>query len=714
MKYIAIVFAVVCLSSCNTQNPIVYPVTKTADSTSVLCGQTVKDPYRWLENLDVKEVSDWYKTQANFTDTMLAKIPGQDQIKQELLAFDKIKSIKYGGIMKKGDRYFFNKRLPDEELGKIYYRDGATGPDVLLFDPLNYEPGKVYQAGFDVSANGKLMVLDLSEQGKEISFIVIKDIATGKYMPEKIQYASGGFLDGSNDIVVYNKRKNDDVHDRANALDTKFKMHVVGTGEDKDKEIFSRSKYPDLNILPEDYPYVASSQNSNYIFAGKGNVNTNAELFVAPKTELEKPVIGWKPFCVYADEIKNYISHGNDVYCVTSKGNNNNKLIKTILPGDISSAKEIFNGGDWKIESIDEAKDYLIITLTKNGVQFSAKKLDFATGKIEDITVPLNGTLWVGPFGNQTNECIIWNGSWTVAGNFYSYDLASNKFENGPFYIKYAYPGTENLVVEEIEVPSYDSTMVPMSIVYDKSLLKKDGSNIAMVEGYGAYGYSNTPYFNSSELVLLKRGVVVAHTHVRGGGEKGEKWHLQGMKETKPNTWKDFNACAEYLVNKKYTSSNKMGCTSASAGGILIGRAITDRPDLYKVAIPKVGVLNATRSELSPNGPVNVPEFGTTANEKDCKALTEMDALLHVKAGVKYPAQLITTGFNDPRVTSWEPAKFAAAMQASSTSSNPVLLYVNYKGGHFGGATKSEQFDEATKEYAFLLWQCGYPGFQPK
>jgi len=714
MKYFAILFSIACLASCTTHNSIVYPLTKTSDSTSVLCNVTVKDPYRWLENLSAKEDSDWYKTQANFTDTMLAKIPGQDLIKQELVAFDKIKTVKYSGMSKRGDRYFFDKRLPSEELGKIYYRDGATGPDVLLFDPLTYESGKVYQASFDVSANGKLMLLNLSEQGKEISFIVIKDIAAGNYMPEKILYASGGFLDGSSDKILYNKRKNDDVHDRANALDTKYKMHIVGTGEDKDKEIFSRSKYPDLNILPEDYPYVASSQNSNYIFGGKGNVNTNSELAVAPKAELEKPVISWKPFCSYADEIKNYIAHGNDVYCVTSKGNNNNKLIKATLPGDISSAKEIFNGGDWKIESIDEAKDYLIITLTKNGVQFSVKKLEFATGKIEDVTVPLNGTLWVGPLSNQTNECVIWNGSWTVAGNLYSYDLATSKFDKGPFYVQYAYPGTENLVVEEVEVPSYDSTLVPMSIVYDKTLLKKDGSNVSLIEGYGAYGISLNPYFNSSELVLLKRGVVVAHTHVRGGGEKGEKWHMQGMKNTKPNTWKDFNACAEYLINKKYTSAEKLGCTGASAGGILIGRAITDRPDLYKVAIPKVGCLNASRAEFSPNGPVNIPEFGTVTNEKDCKALVEMDAVLHVKKGVKYPAQLITTGFNDPRVSSWEPAKFAAAMQASTASDNPVLLYVNYKGGHFGGATKTEQFDETTKEYAFLLWQCGYEGFQPK
>jgi len=715
MKYFIVLIAAACMSSCttHTNNKLSYPVTKTGDSTDVLFGQTINDPYRWLEHLEVKEVADWYKTQANFTDSVLAKIPGQDKIKQELLAFDKVKSVKYSGIMKKGDRYFFEKRLPDEEKSKVYYRDGAGGQDVLVFDPLTYESGKVYDVSFDISANGNLLALNLSEQGKEISFMVFKDISTGKYMPEKLLYSVGGFVDGSNTAILYCKRKNDDVHDRSNALDTKYKLHVIGTSEDKDKEILSRDKYPALNILHEDYPYVATSQNSNYIFGGKGNVNSNNEMFVAPKGELENPVINWKPLCVYADEVKNFSVHGDDVYCLTSKGNNNNRLLKLTLPaGDVASAKEVFNGGDWKIESISDAKDYLIITLTKNGVQFKAKKLNFATGKIDDIPVPLNGTLWIASLSNQTDECVIWNGSWALPGNFYSYDLASDKFEKGPFYVQFTYPGIENLTVEEVEVPSNDSAMVPLSIVYDKTKFKKDGSNIGLLEGYGAYGYSLNPYFSPDQLVLLEKGVVLACAHVRGGGEKGEKWHLQGMKETKPNTWKDFNACAEYLTKNKYTSADKLGCTSASAGGILIGRAITERPDLYRVAIPKVGCLNATRSEFTPNGPVNTPEFGTRTNEKECKALMEMDALYHVKPGVKYPAQLITTGFNDPRVSSWEPAKFAAAMQSSSASDNPVLLYVNYKGGHFGGSTKSEQFDETAKEYAFLLWQCGDEGFQ--
>jgi prolyl oligopeptidase len=207
---------------------------------------------------------------------------------------------------------------------------------------------------------------------------------------------------------------------------------------------------------------------------------------------------------------------------------------------------------------------------------------------------------------------------------------------------------------------------------------------------------------------------VLAFAHVRGGGQKGNDWYLGGKKTTKPNTWKDFNACAQWLINNKYTSPQKLGITSGSAGGILIGRAITERPDLYKVAIAKVADLNALRVEFTPSGPVNIPEYGTVKDSVEFRALVEMDSYQHIQKGVKYPAQLITTGFNDPRVISYLPAKFAAKMQADNGSSNPVFLDVNYAAGHFGGSTVDEKYAQTAKEYAFLLWQCGDAAFERK
>ncbi|MCY7362121.1 MAG: prolyl oligopeptidase family serine peptidase, partial [Ignavibacteria bacterium] len=381
---------------------------------------------------------------------------------------------------------------------------------------------------------------------------------------------------------------------------------------------------------------------------------------------------------------------------------------------DINNAEIILEGGDKYIESIDASKNYLIITELKNGVETFISKKNFNNGKIESVTMPVSGSISVNPYNQNTDECIVFNSNWKTPSNIYSLNLENNSFENGPFYVGYNIEGLDNLVVEEVEVPSHDGALVPLTIIYNKTNFKKDGSSICYLDGYGAYGISINPYYSISKQPLLDRGVVCAIAHIRGGSEKGNDWYLGGKKTTKPNTWKDFIACGDYLVKNGYTSNDRLAGTGGSAGGIMIGRAMTERPDLFKVAIPQVGCLNTLRAEFSPNGPVNIPEFGTVTIEEEFLALKEMDAYEHIVKGVKYPATLVTSGFNDPRVISWIPAKFAAKLQNNTGSDNPVLLHVDYNTGHFGGETMSEKFKNLSKIYSFMLWQCGNPEFQPK
>jgi prolyl oligopeptidase len=273
------------------------------------------------------------------------------------------------------------------------------------------------------------------------------------------------------------------------------------------------------------------------------------------------------------------------------------------------------------------------------------------------------------------------------------------------------YPGVADLVVEEVEVPSHDGTMVPLSLVYRKGL-KKDGSAVCLMNGYGAYGSSATPYFSRRNLALLNQGIIWAETHPRGGSEKGDKWYRAGYQTTKPNTWKDFIACGDYLVKNGYTSPQHLIGMGTSAGGILIGRAITERPDLFAAAISNVSCSNALRMENSPNGPVNAPEFGTVKDSVQCMGLYEMDAFQHVVPGTKYPAVLCVGGMNDPRVIVWQPGKLAAALQSASTSGKPVLMQVNYDNGHFT-EDKKVTFRNFANMYTFALWQAGHPNFQP-
>jgi prolyl oligopeptidase len=301
--------------------------------------------------------------------------------------------------------------------------------------------------------------------------------------------------------------------------------------------------------------------------------------------------------------------------------------------------------------------------------------------------------------------------SWTTPGDFYRYDAKkaaltkmSLRHENDI--------DPKDLVAEEAQVKSWDGTMVPLSIIYKQGLVKNGSAPTAMI-GYGAYGDAFTPAFTRRYNAWLERGGVLAVAHVRGGGEFGESWHLAGKKLTKPNTWRDFIASAEYLIENKYTSSAKLGIWSQSAGGILIGRSFTERPDLFAAAVDGVPCSDMLRFETGPNGPANTPEFGSVKTQAGFEDLYAMSAYYHIQTGVKYPAILMTSGANDPRVDPWQGGKMAARLQAATGSDKPVLLRVNYDAGHGITDTVSQQVSDWTDIFTFFLWNFGEPGFQP-
>ncbi len=695
-----------------------YPSTKTVDSSDTYFGTIVKDPYRWLENLNDSSVIKWFRAEADYTNNVMSKVRGQQTIINELEQFDKVKNAETYNEWIAGNGFIITKRLPGQQTSKYYYRSTPNGKDVLLFDPTAYQKGKVMDVNhLAVSVNGKYVLFQLSEQGKEGGSVKIMKVQTGKWLPDEIRNVGWfvGFMYNSSNEVIYQEGKNSDIRSKDARLNNKTMLHVLGTAQSADREIVSRDKYPELNYDSSDVAVLQTFYGCPYMFTQRQTSWGIYEMYYACLSELKNIKINWKLFCKASDEILDIAAHGRDVYCRTSKGNNHYRLMKLTLPnGNIETAQEIYAGDkDWKIKSFDVAKDYMLISLSKNDLVRKIISYNYASGKTEEIHSTLPGNTYISSYAPFTNKCQVFTLGWNVLYNFYEYNLESRKFSNGPIHVNFNYPGMNDLVAEEVEVPSYDGTPVPLSIVYNKKYIKKDGNNICLIRGYGAYGISPyIPAFGYEILPLLNRGVITVYAHVRGGGEKGSDWQLGGRKITKPNTWKDFNACADWLVTNGYTSKQKLGCEGASAGGILIGRAITERSDLYKVAISEVGLLNAIRSETAPGGTSQIPEYGTMKDSVEAKALIEMDALYHVNPNSQYPAQLITTGFNDPRVASWLPGKFAAAMQAANNTSTPTLLFVNYKGGHFGGSTVNEHFAELALKYAFLLWQCGHKDFQ--
>lgn len=717
MKIQILAFSAIILATSTLKSQYQYPPSKTVDVVETHWGMKINDSYRWLEDIKNPEVINWFKAQSEYTNSQLAKIPGQDKLIQEFKDLDAMRSVRYHPVAKAGGKYFYEKRLPSEQMNKFYSQDIKTGKETLLFDPQTHVAGKTFDFETFVSDDGSRILFSLGEAGNEVSDLHIYDVKSGKFLPEIIPLALGpSFVLGSSDQITYTQMKNYDVHDPQTMLNMPSKLHVVGTPVSSDKILTSSSSHPELNIQPQEMPILMTFANSPYLFMGKFTVENNHTMYFAPKSELNQNKINWKPLTTASDEVQNIIAYGNDLYLLSSKGNSHFNILKTNLKNpDLKNAEVVFKGtSEWKVSKIFLAKDFIIINKSKNELIIKQSFYNLKTGKVSSPKIKLEGNIMARNISTQDNEILLSNTGWNIPNQFSTLDLETEKITKNPFAIIYNMPFLKNIVAEEIEVRSHDGTMVPLSIIYDKTKVKRDGASIGYMLGYGSYGISLTPSFRLEFIPFLTNGAVVAIAHVRGGGEKGTDWHLGGKKTTKPNTWKDFNACAEYLIQNKYVSDKKLAISGGSAGGILIGRAVTERPDLYRVAIPTVGIMNALRMEFDPNGPANIAEFGTIKDETEFKALLEMDSYHQIKKGVKYPALLVTTGFNDPRVSSYNPAKFAAKMQNENGSKNPVFLDVNYDAGHFGGSTRDEYFKEESKKIAFILWQCGHPDFQIK
>lgn len=691
-----------------------YPPTKTVDVSDTYFGTTYPDPYRWLENLKAPEVAAWFKAQAVLTDGVLAKIPGRDMLAQEWATLDKLRPARYRDIGFENGRVFYKKTLGGENVGKLYYRDGWNGAEKLLYDAATYKAGvKTTIQSYVPSFDGTHVALGLTAGGAEFSEIRVLDVATGTMLPESVgpSYGPLGWtLDNAS--FFYDAGKVTDIKSLDIEQNRKTRLHTLGTPVASDVDVFSDESNPELGISAKEFPSASIDESyPQYVVGSVGTVQNELKIYYSPVAGMAHLPLKWKTLCMPSDNLVRGIAlYGDYVYAVTHAGAPQFKLVRTsIAHPDWAHAETVVPEAKDAIQSLVKTKDFLFVVYS-NGIIGRVVKYDLATGRLSDVALPASGTVEVECPDFHTNRCIVTITSWTIPTTLYDYDGDSGSFAKSIFNTDVTFPGFENLVADEVEVPGHDGAMIPLSIIHLKGM-PMDGSTPCILEGYGAYGISLTPAFSVLHSIPL-HGVVMAYAHVRGGSEKGEAWYKGGYKATKPNTWEDFISCAEYLVSKGYTSPQKIGGVGTSAGGILITRAITERPDLFGAAVCNVGCANAMRMEFSSNGPVNTPEFGTVKDAAECKGLYEMDGVAHVQKGVRYPAVLGVAGWNDPRVPAWEPGKFVAAMQADSSSGKPVLMKINYDDGHFT-EEKTVTFKNFAGQYAFLLWQTGHKDFQP-
>jgi len=708
-------FLLLCLFSGVGAQAQSLPATPQRPVTDTYFGKAVVDNYRWLEDTKSPEVLAWFKAQGDYTKQTLDRLPGRDSLINAFVRYDRLRPVRYSEIKKRGNRYFYRKTLPAEKVGKIYLREGATGAETLLFDPVAYDRAKTYSVtAFTPSNNGQRLVVGLQEGGAELSTLRIMAVATKALLPERIVAVSGGSVDWlpTDAGFLYTPNNSTDPKDPKGNLNTKARLHRLGTLASADPELFSRAKNPSFNIRPDEYPFLYFSDDHTQVYGGLGSVDNRQNVWVATPADLGKPSIPWKQLVVPTDSVYSYLKLGAKLYLYSVKGAPKGRILVTDATNPSpATATVLLPEGPRNITSIVSSKEYLFVTLN-DGINDQIRQYDSRSQQWADVPLPVSGTAYVQPLdAPRSNAVLVGITSWKQPTTLYDYNPDAKKMVVSTFEVPATYPGVADLVVEEVEVPSHDGAMVPLSLIYRKGL-KKDGQAICFMNGYGAYGYSAVPAFSTRYLAMLNQGVVIAETHPRGGSEKGQKWYRGGYQTTKPNTWKDFIACGDYLVKNGYTSPSHLIGMGTSAGGILIGRAITERPDLFAAAISNVSCSNMLRQENTPNGPVNVPEFGSVKDPVQCQALYEMDAFQHVKPGTKYPAVICVGGMNDPRVIVWQPGKFAAALQAATTSGKPVLMQVNYDNGHFT-EDKAVTFRNFANMYAFALWQAGHPNFQP-
>jgi len=710
-------FLIQCSQKQSVEKPPLAPEKPVVDT---YFGTPVTDNYQYMEDTEDTTVLAWLKAQSDYAKTVLGSIDARQELLDKMYDFDSRRTVLITNLsITDNDKYFYLKTTPEDDTGKLFYREGLTGEETLLFDPETFgndSTVKYVINNISPTFDGKYLAFGLTPNGKELATLLVMNMEHKELLPDRVEQVLGitSWLPGE-ESFLYVRSGSDKVSDFSFLTDSKTYLHQVNTDGTVDKVFLSKEQYPELGFSQEDIAAAAYDRDCKLIYAIPSNVDNRLRIFFAPGEQLSEDQIKWQPLMDREDEIYNWATNSTDLYLYTPKDAPNFKLLKVSLNKPLISRAKTFIPEDpkMKLSGFTLTKEGVYYTMKLNGVQ---EKLYFKPfdGESRELLLPfVAGTVSLRSKGVEFSDLWVTLSGWTSNSQRFKYDLANNEFVSENLSVIPEFPEYKDLIVEEVMVKSHDGVEVPLSLIYMKGI-KKDGSNPLLLYGYGSYGISIDPSFRSNSLLWCTEGGIFAVAHVRGGGELGDQWYKGGFKTTKPNTWKDFIACAEYMVKNNYTVPQKIAIYGRSAGGILIGRAMTERPDLFAAAIPVVGVMNAVRTELEPNGPSNIPEFGTVKDSVEFLALLEMDAYHHLKEGVVYPPTLITSGMNDLRVAVWNPAKFVAQLQAINQQSNPVIFRVDYEAGHGMDNTKSKDLSALADILSFALWNTGNEKYKPK
>jgi prolyl oligopeptidase len=704
-----------------------YPVTKKVDLTEGYFSKyKVEDPYRWLEDDNSPETKEWVKAENQVTSNYLATIPFREKVR------DRLKELwnytRYSSPIKKGQYYYYFKNDGLQNQSVLYRQMGATGKPEIFLDPNKLSKEGIAAIGsISFSKTGKYFAYTVAVAGSDWQEGHVIETATGKELGDKIEWIKfGGFSWKADEGFYYSGYEKPDEKTKMSGQNQNniVRYHKLGAEQKDDQlayvDLENPLRYANVDVTEDNRFLVLSvseGTNGNELFFidtyDKGPVRFNE---LVPGFNTNSSLIdnnGSRLLVLTNEDAPNYRVVSIHPVGSEEREERETRIRKGNKPLDREKAEEEERKETWRTV-IPERKDMALQSVsTSGGFLFCSYLKDASTrvyqytydGKlVREVKLPGLGTASGFSGDRKDGELFYSFSSFNTPPSIYRYDIKtgiSTLFRKTEVKIK-----TDDLVTEQVFFKSKDGTKVPMFITYKKGM-QKTGDNPVLMYGYGGFNIPVTPSFSVSNAFFMEQGGIYVSVNLRGGSEYGEKWHEAGMFEKKQNVFDDFIAAAEYLIKEKYTSSEKLAIRGGSNGGLLVGAVMTQRPDLFKVALPAVGVMDMLRYHKFTVGWGWAVEYGNPDSVASFPYLYKYSPYHNLKPGVRYPATLVTTADHDDRVVPAHSFKFISRLQEYNAGNNPVLIRIETNAGHGAGKPTSKQIDEATDIWSFTMYNLG-------
>lgn len=679
------------------QPQLTYPETAKTDVVDTYFGTSVPDPYRWLENDTSAQTAAWVAAQNKVTGEYLSKIPFRGALLRRLTAVADYE--KTGAPAKKHGKYYFYKNDGLQNQSVLYVQNSLDGEARVMLDPNKLSAdGTVALTGTSFSHDGKYMAYTISRSGSDWTEIYVIDTESGQTLDDHIVWAKFTGAAWHGDGFYYSAYDAPEAGKEYSNVNENHKIyyHKLGTPQSADRLVYENKAYP------KRFYSASVSDDETLLFVYESGDGAGNALYVKDLTKPDAPLTAMATDMKYQYYPVETID--GKTYIFTNYGAPRYRIMATTA--DKPAQKdwtEVVAEGQSVLSGVQVIGGKLLLTYDKDVANHAyVYSLD---GKMEH-EVKLPGLGSVGFSGDKDDrECFFTFTSFTIPGAVYRYDIGQNTYSllRAP---KVDFD-SDGFITEQVFYPSKDGTRIPMFLTYKKGL-KRDGRNPVYLYGYGGFNISLNPGFSSSRIPFLESGGIYAQANLRGGGEYGEEWHQAGTKMKKQNVFDDFIAAAEWLIKNGYTGKDKIAIVGGSNGGLLVGACMTQRPDLFRVAVPQVGVMDMLRYHKFTIGWNWASDYGTSDDSKEMfEYLKSYSPLHNLKKGTRYPATLVTTADHDDRVVPAHSFKFAATLQECNDGTHPTLIRIDRKAGHGAGKPMSKVLEEQADIYGFIMYNLG-------